>query len=155
MVGKQLVFGDYEQSTTKKHANHRNILDGMEQVLPWLALIKPHFHMTESTISDTDASCSDVNSRGHASALYIGGSESIWPARLFKDYLAFVPRFRRAPGIMDKGIPGYNWIRFMGMASEPVHMYRYSLKGLVDELDTQPRERGWAPLPPEIRFSIN
>ena len=39
MGGKQLGFGDYEQSTTKKRTKREKFLAEMEAVVPWKALI--------------------------------------------------------------------------------------------------------------------
>jgi transposase, IS5 family len=35
MGGKQLGFGDYEQSTAKKRTKREKFLAGMEKVVPW------------------------------------------------------------------------------------------------------------------------
>ncbi len=37
--GKQLGFGDYEQSTAKKQTKREKFLAEMEQVVPWQPLI--------------------------------------------------------------------------------------------------------------------
>jgi hypothetical protein len=39
MGGKQLGFGDYEQSTAKKQTKREKFLAEMEQVVPWQPLI--------------------------------------------------------------------------------------------------------------------
>jgi transposase, IS5 family len=39
MGGKQLGFGDYEQTTAKKRTRREKFLDEMDQVVPWQALI--------------------------------------------------------------------------------------------------------------------
>jgi len=39
MGGKQLGFGDYEQTTAKKRTRCEKFLDEMDQVVPWQALI--------------------------------------------------------------------------------------------------------------------
>jgi IS5 family transposase len=38
MGGKQLGFGDYEQTTAKKRTKREKFLAGMEKVVPWKAL---------------------------------------------------------------------------------------------------------------------
>lgn len=46
MGGKQLGFGDYEQSTAKKRTKREKFLAEMDQVVPWQALItliEPHY----------------------------------------------------------------------------------------------------------------
>ena len=46
MGGKQLGFGDYEQTTAKKRTKHEKFLVDMDQVVPWQALInliEPHY----------------------------------------------------------------------------------------------------------------
>ncbi len=46
MGGKQLGFGDYEQTTAKKLTKRERFLAQMEAVVPWKALIdliKPHY----------------------------------------------------------------------------------------------------------------
>ena len=46
MGGKQLGFGDYEQTTVKKRTKREKFLAEMEKVVPWQALIdliKPHY----------------------------------------------------------------------------------------------------------------
>jgi len=51
MGGKQLGFGDYEQSTTKKRTKRERFLGDMEKVVPWkalLELIEPHYPKTSS-----------------------------------------------------------------------------------------------------------
>jgi IS5 family transposase len=51
MGGKQLGFGDYEQSTAKKRTKREKFLADMEQVVPWQALIdliEPHYPKTGS-----------------------------------------------------------------------------------------------------------
>jgi IS5 family transposase len=51
MGGKQLGFGDYEQSTAKKRTKREKFLADMEQVVPWqalIALIEPHYPKTGS-----------------------------------------------------------------------------------------------------------
>ena len=51
MGGKQLGFGDYEQSTAKKCTKREKFLAGMEKVVPWKALIdviEPHYPKTSS-----------------------------------------------------------------------------------------------------------
>ena len=40
MGGKQLGFGDYEQNTTKKRTRREKFLNGMDQVVPWQALME-------------------------------------------------------------------------------------------------------------------
>ena len=39
MGGKQLGFGDYEQSTAKKRTKRERFLSEMQAVVPWKALI--------------------------------------------------------------------------------------------------------------------
>jgi IS5 family transposase len=39
MGGKQLGFGDYEQSTAKKQTKREKFLSEMDQVVPWQLLI--------------------------------------------------------------------------------------------------------------------
>lgn len=51
MGGKQLGFGDYEQTTAKKRTKVERFLAEMEDVVPWKALIdliKPHYPKTSS-----------------------------------------------------------------------------------------------------------
>ena len=51
MGGKQLGFGDYEQSTAKKRTKRERFLREMEKVVPWkalLELIEPHYPKTSS-----------------------------------------------------------------------------------------------------------
>ncbi len=51
MGGKQLGFGDYEQTTAKKRTKCEKILADMDQVVPWqalIALIEPHYPKTSS-----------------------------------------------------------------------------------------------------------
>jgi len=51
MGGKQLGFGDYEQSTAKKRTKRELFLAEMEMVVPWKALIdliEPHYPKTSS-----------------------------------------------------------------------------------------------------------
>jgi transposase, IS5 family len=51
MAGKQLGFGDYEQSTAKKRTKREKFLAEMEAVVPWQALIdliEPHYPKTGS-----------------------------------------------------------------------------------------------------------
>ena len=51
MGGKQLGFGDYEQSTAKKRTKRERFLAEMEVVVPWQALIdliEPHYPKTSS-----------------------------------------------------------------------------------------------------------
>jgi IS5 family transposase len=51
MGGKQLGFGDYEQSTTKKRTKREKFLAEMDQVVPWhalITLIEPHYPKTGS-----------------------------------------------------------------------------------------------------------
>ena len=51
MGGKQLGFGDYEQSTAKKRTKRERFLGEMEKVVPWkalLELIEPHYPKTSS-----------------------------------------------------------------------------------------------------------
>jgi transposase, IS5 family len=51
MGGKQLAFGDYEQSTAKKRTMRERSLSEMEKVVPWkalLELIEPHYPKTSS-----------------------------------------------------------------------------------------------------------
>jgi IS5 family transposase len=51
MGGKQLGFGDYEQSTAKKRTKREKFLADMEQVVPWqalIALIDLHYPKTGS-----------------------------------------------------------------------------------------------------------
>lgn len=46
MGGKQLGFGDYEQSTAKKRTKREKFLAEMVAVVPWqtlIALIGPHY----------------------------------------------------------------------------------------------------------------
>jgi IS5 family transposase len=46
MGGKQLRFGDYEQTTERKHTKQERFLTQMEAVVPWKAhidLIEPHY----------------------------------------------------------------------------------------------------------------
>jgi IS5 family transposase len=40
MVGKQLGFGDYEQSTAKKQTRREKFLAEMDTVVPWQPLVK-------------------------------------------------------------------------------------------------------------------
>ena len=51
MGGKQLGFGDYEQSTAKKRTKRERFLSEMEAVVPWqelLDLIEPHYPKASS-----------------------------------------------------------------------------------------------------------
>ncbi|MCP9883867.1 IS5 family transposase, partial [Synechococcus sp. ATX 2A4] len=51
MGGKQLGFGDYEQSTAKKRTKRERFLSEMEAVVPWKALIdliEPYYPKTSS-----------------------------------------------------------------------------------------------------------
>ncbi len=51
MGGKQLGFGDYEQSTAKKRTKRERFLSQMEAVLPWKALIdliEPYYPKSSS-----------------------------------------------------------------------------------------------------------
>jgi IS5 family transposase len=51
MGGKQLGFGDYEQSTAKKLTKRERFLSEMEAVVPWKALIEliePYYPKTSS-----------------------------------------------------------------------------------------------------------
>ena len=51
MGGKQLGFGDYEQTTAKKRTRRERFLGDMEKVVPWKALsnlIEPHYPKTTS-----------------------------------------------------------------------------------------------------------
>jgi IS5 family transposase len=51
MGGKQLGFGDYEQSTAKKRTKRERFLSEMEVVVPWKALIdliEPHYPKSSS-----------------------------------------------------------------------------------------------------------
>ena len=51
MGGKQLGFGDYEQTTAKKRTKREKFLAEMDQVVPWpalIALIEPHYPKTGS-----------------------------------------------------------------------------------------------------------
>jgi len=51
MGGKQLGFGDYEQTTAKKRTRRERFLQEMEAVVPWKALIdliEPHYPKTSS-----------------------------------------------------------------------------------------------------------
>ena len=51
MGGKQLGFGDYEQTTAKKRTRRERFLAEMEKVVPWKALldlIEPHYPKTGS-----------------------------------------------------------------------------------------------------------
>jgi len=51
MGGKQLGFGDYEQSTARKRTKREKFLAGMEKVVPWKALIdliEPSYPKTSS-----------------------------------------------------------------------------------------------------------
>ena len=51
MGGKQLGFGDYEQSRAKKRTKRERFLSEMEAVVPWKALIdliEPHYPKTSS-----------------------------------------------------------------------------------------------------------
>ncbi|MEI6030745.1 MAG: IS5 family transposase [Synechococcaceae cyanobacterium ELA739] len=51
MGGKQLGFGDYEQTTAKKRASRERFLQEMEAVVPWKALIdliEPYYPKTSS-----------------------------------------------------------------------------------------------------------
>ncbi len=46
MGGKQLGFGDYEQTTARKHTKRERFLVQKEAVVPWKALIdliEPHY----------------------------------------------------------------------------------------------------------------
>jgi transposase, IS5 family len=42
MGGKQLGFGDYEQTTAKKRTRRERFLAEMEKMLPWKALMGRH-----------------------------------------------------------------------------------------------------------------
>ena len=51
MGGKQLGFGDYEQTTAKKSTKREKFLAEMDQVVPWgalIELIEPHYPKTGS-----------------------------------------------------------------------------------------------------------
>ncbi len=51
MGGKQLGFGDYEQTTAKKRTRREKFLAEMEKVVPWKALIdliEPHYPRTST-----------------------------------------------------------------------------------------------------------
>jgi transposase, IS5 family len=51
MGGKQLGFGDYEQSRAMKRTKRERFLSEMEAVVPWKALIdliEPHYPKTSS-----------------------------------------------------------------------------------------------------------
>jgi IS5 family transposase len=51
MGGKQLVFGDYDQSRAKKRTKRERFLSEMEAVVPWkglIDLIEPHYPKTSS-----------------------------------------------------------------------------------------------------------
>jgi IS5 family transposase len=51
MGGKQLGFGDYEQTTAKKRIKREKFLAEMDNVVPWQALITliaPHYPKTGS-----------------------------------------------------------------------------------------------------------
>ena len=51
MGGKQLGFGDYEQTTAKKRTKREKFLAEMDQVVPWpalITLIEPHYPKTGS-----------------------------------------------------------------------------------------------------------
>jgi IS5 family transposase len=51
MGGKQLGFGDYEQTTAKKRTRRERFLAEMEAVVPWKALIdliEPHYPKTSN-----------------------------------------------------------------------------------------------------------
>ena len=51
MGGKQLGFGDYEQSTAKKQTKREKFLSEMDKVVPWqllIALIEPFYPKTGS-----------------------------------------------------------------------------------------------------------
>ena len=51
MGGKQLGFGDYEQTTAKKRTKREKFLAEMEEVVPWQALIdliEPHYPKTSN-----------------------------------------------------------------------------------------------------------
>jgi IS5 family transposase len=48
MLITQLGFGDYEQSTAKKRTRRERFLAEMEAVVPWKALIEPHYPKTSS-----------------------------------------------------------------------------------------------------------
>ena len=51
MGGKQLGFGDYEQTTAKKRTKREKFLAEMDAVVPWralIALIEPHYPKTGS-----------------------------------------------------------------------------------------------------------
>ena len=51
MGGKQLGFGDYEQTTAKKRTRRERFLAEMEAVVPWKALIdliEPHYQKSSS-----------------------------------------------------------------------------------------------------------
>ena len=43
MGGKQLGFSDYELTTAKKQTKREKFLAEMEVVVPWQALIEPHY----------------------------------------------------------------------------------------------------------------
>ncbi|XVN55876.1 transposase [Cyanobium sp. BSA11S] len=51
MGGKQLGFGDYEQTTATKRTRREKFLAEMDAVVPWqalIALIEPHYPKTSS-----------------------------------------------------------------------------------------------------------
>ena len=51
MGGKQLGFGDYEQTTAKKRTKREKFLAEMEAVVPWkplIDLIEPHYPKSSS-----------------------------------------------------------------------------------------------------------
>jgi IS5 family transposase len=51
MGGKQLGFGDYDQTTAKKRTRREKFLAEMEAVVPWQALvdlIEPHYPRTST-----------------------------------------------------------------------------------------------------------
>jgi len=51
MGGKQLGFGDYEQTTAKKRTRRERFLTEMEAVVPWktlIDLIEPYYPRTSS-----------------------------------------------------------------------------------------------------------
>jgi IS5 family transposase len=51
MGGKQLGFGDYEQTTARERTKRERFLDQMQAVVPWKALIEriePYYPKTGS-----------------------------------------------------------------------------------------------------------
>jgi IS5 family transposase len=51
MGGKQLGFGEYEQTTAKKRTKREKFLAEMDAVVPWqplIELIEPHYPKTGS-----------------------------------------------------------------------------------------------------------